>query len=192
MKKNILFLDIDGVLNCKEFYQSSLSDYEEARRKLIEGIKQEHEERLKLYKALLCPKRISWINNLCEETKISVVVSSTWRLNKTVEQLQEILNYAGATFTIIGKTAYTGYERGTEISKWIKDHCMNYFGISNTDFGSYVILDDHNEMLIKQENHFFQTEDYYGLTPEICCKIKEFFIAQENQYSISQSIDNVK
>jgi hypothetical protein len=173
--KNVLFLDIDGVLNCHQFYRNhQIKDYEEVRQKMLGNIPIGKTERLEFYKSLLCPDRIDLLNQLCKETETSIVVSSTWRLNKTVEQLQEIFNYAGAAFTILDKTEHTGCERGTEISKWLKDNCMKYFGINHTDFVKYVILDDRNEMLLKQEIHFFQTDSHSGLTPDICSRIKNF------------------
>ena len=90
----IIFLDIDGVLNCQLFYDSKELDY-----KMYE--KSEWNE---YYKGQICPQRIGWFNELCKDVNANVVISSTWRLGKTVEQLQEILDCSGGTSKVIGKT----------------------------------------------------------------------------------------
>jgi hypothetical protein len=96
------------------------------------------------------------------------------RKGKTVERLQEIFRYCGATFTIIDKTPTTGYERGTEISKWIHDNSEKWFGIPYYDFYRYVIVDDDSDMLLNQADHFFKTDGYMGLTPTTCYKIRRY------------------
>lgn len=160
---NIIFLDIDGVLNCHSFYESRDKN-------ILDSNKFDH------YKSDICQMRIDLLNDLCKDINALVVISSTWRIGKSLQELQDILNYCGATFKIIGKTDHLGYERGIEISKWLKDNisklipnCL-YF-----DFYNYVIIDDDSDMLLNQSLHFFQTDVYSGLTPNICYKIKRFF-----------------
>lgn len=174
--KNIIFLDIDGVLNCQLFYHSQqFKDYKEAKKSLRKSVKREAIERMEYYKSQICTERVSWLNELCEKTETAIVVSSTWRMNKTVEQLQEILNACGATFKVIDKTEHLGYERGVEISKWLKDNTKIYFDIPYYDFYNYAIIDDDSDMLLNQRAHFFQTDNYSGLTPNTCYKIQRFF-----------------
>lgn len=164
--KNIIFLDIDGVLNCQLHYESKFfTDYIAK----PEKVKSEH------YKSQLCPERIKLLNELCESTDTTIVISSTWRLGKTIEELQQILDDSGATFKIIGKTDHLGYERGIEISKWLKDNCMALFNVHYYDFYRYAIIDDDSDMLLNQQFHFFQTDSYSGLTHNTCYKIKRFF-----------------
>ena len=172
----IIFLDIDGVFNCQLFYKSQqFNDYKEAKKSLRKSLKAKEIEMLDYYQSQICRERIGWFNKLCKEVNAVVVISSTWRMGKTIEQLQEIMDYCGGTFKIIGKTDYNGYERGTEISKWLKDnikpktHGCHYF-----DFHRYAIIDDDSDMLLNQKEHFFQTDNYSGLTPTTCYKIKRF------------------
>jgi len=173
--KNIVFLDIDGVFNCKLHYSSkNFTDYKEAKKSLRKDVKSEKISRLDYYKSQICPDRIKWFSELCNEIDIYVVVSSTWRMSKTVEQLQEIFDYCGGTFKVIDKTEHLGYERGIEISKWLKDNIEKYFAVQYYDFYNYVIIDDDNDMLLNQKEHFFQTDNYSGLTPTTCYKIKRF------------------
>jgi len=169
----IIFLDIDGVLNCELFYKGN---YRDVKKKLKKSAKAKEIEWEEYYKGQLCSDRITWLNQLCRETNAVVVISSTWRMGKTVEELQQILGNSGATFLIVGKTPYTGYERGTEIALWLREninpetHGCNYY-----DFYDYVIIDDDSDMLLNQQEHFFKTDNYSGLTPNTCYKIKRFF-----------------
>jgi hypothetical protein len=61
---------------------------------------------------------------------------------------------------------------GAEVKDNIKPetHGCNYF-----DFHKYAIIDDDSDMLLNQRFNFFQTDNYSGLTPNTCYKIKRFF-----------------
>ena len=161
--KNIIFLDIDGVLNCQSFYK---------KRSLSYTVKQTEEEQ---YKEEICQERMKWLNQLCIDTDSSVVISSSWRLGKETKDLERILEYYGATFKIIGRTDYlNGIERGVEIRKWLDDNTKTLFNILAHNYYNYVIIDDDNDMLLSQREHFFQTDNYSGLTPNICYSIGMF------------------
>lgn len=182
---NIIFLDLDGVLNCQLFYEESMWHkllldkiplYRQVKKLLRKLLKKKDITKMEYYASQLCKNRIAMLNDLCKETNSVVVISSTWRNNKTVDELQHILNNSGATFKIIDKTPFTGYERGTEISKWLKDNInKEEHGCLYFDFYRYAIIDDDSDMLLNQANHFFKTDNYSGLTPNTCYKIKRFF-----------------
>lgn len=163
--KNIIFLDIDGVLNCQLHYSSDFYKNYIAKPDKTKG---EH------YYYQICQQRIALLNELCIEIDACIVVSSTWRLGKTADQLQAILTESGATFKVIDITCHTGYERGTEIAKWLRDNCKKLFGIEYYDFYNYAIIDDDSDILLNQREHFFQTDSYSGLTYNTCYKIKRF------------------
>ena len=172
----LIFLDVDGVLNCQLFYTSQqFQDYKESKKSLRKSVKAKQIEKLDFYASQICKERIQWFNELCKEINAEVVVSSTWRNGKSIEELQEIFDYCGGTFKVISKTEHLGFERGIEISKWLRDnikpetHGCDYF-----DFHRYVIIDDDSDMLLNQKFNFFQTDNYSGLTPNICYKIKRF------------------
>jgi HAD domain in Swiss Army Knife RNA repair proteins len=156
---NIIFLDIDGVLNCEEFYtkrkNSDLGTYP------------------------LCefdPFRIMLLNDLIAATDAKIVISSTWRLGRSTEELINIFREVGFVGEIIDCTPSLRHEgclRGNEILFWIKENediVGPYY-----DYKSYVIIDDDSDMLLWQRPHFFQTDTYSGLTPNLCHKIKQFF-----------------
>lgn len=175
--KNLIFLDIDGVFNCQIFCHSKqFNDYKEAKKSLRKSLKAKEIERMEYYSSQICRERIGWFNELCKDVDAEVIISSTWRMGKTIEELQDIINYCGGTFKIIGKTEHNGYERGTEISKWLKDNINpETAGCHYFDFYRYVIIDDDSDMLLNQQFNFFQTDNYSGLTPSTCYKIKRFF-----------------
>jgi hypothetical protein len=175
--KNIIFLDIDGVLNCQLHYNSTqFTDYKAAKKQLRKDVKAKKIESLDYYASQICKDRISMLNGLCAETDTKIVVSSTWRLGSTVEELQEIFNYCGGTFEVIDKTGHCDCRvRGCEIKKWLEDNTEKHFGVMYFDFYRYAIIDDDSDMLLTQADHFFQTDNWSGLTPNTCYKIKRFF-----------------
>jgi hypothetical protein len=181
---SIIFLDCDGVLNCQLFYEEKFAHverfdniplYKTARKHLRKLVKSKEISSLDYYKRNICPKRISLLNALCTETNSAVVLTASMRNGHTIEEIQEIFKNCGATFNIIDKTPHTGYERGTEISKWLKDNCDKWFDVNYYDFYRYAIIDDDKDMLISQQFNFFPVDNYSGLTPTTCYQIKRFF-----------------
>jgi hypothetical protein len=176
--KNIIFLDIDGVLNCQLHYQSKqFKDYRDAKKKLRKQVKGGEIEWLEYYSSQICKERIQWFNALCEETNSDVVLSSTWRLGRELEELKQVFKYCGATFNLISKTPHCEHGvRGVEIYLWLKENITKEeYGCLYFDFYRYAIIDDDSDMLLNQANHFFQTDNYSGLTPSTCYRIKRFF-----------------
>ena len=166
----IIFLDIDGVFNCQLFFQER---YQDAKKKLRKKVKKNEISREEYYNEQICPHRVKLFSELCEKIGAEVVISSTWRMNKTVEYLQEIMNKAGGTFKIIGKTPVLHIPRGAEIEAWIDDNISpESHGCFSYQFKRYAIIDDDSDMLLNQKEHFFQTDNYSGLTPNTCYKIK--------------------
>lgn len=181
---NLLFLDFDGVLNCQLFYEEHFKHiekydgiplYKTARKLLRKLVKSKEIKSFDYYKQNCCAKRIGMLNALCEETNTAVVITASLRNGHSVEEIREIFKYCGATFQILDKTPYTGYERGTEISKWLSENCTKYFDVQSFDFYRYAILDDDKDMLLSQQYHFFKVDNYCGLTPTICDDIRKFF-----------------
>ena len=167
MQGAILFLDIDGVLN-SEYYASLYTEKEW--------------DSLTYFERHLDNKAIQLINYICDKTKAQVIISSTWRYGRSVEQLQDILNSRGATFKVVDKTPeYDIRYRGYEIDAWIsknrsKDKNGNYFKFTN-----YVIIDDDIEdMLLKQKDNVFKINRWTGITKEDADMIVEFLNKGEN------------
>lgn len=99
---NIVFTDIDGVLNTINRNQWSKTS-------------------------------IDLYNKLCLEFNLKPVISSTWRLNHTKDQLQKIFTEQGILTPIYDFTdSFPDEGRGREIEDWI----------FNNSYSKFIILDD--------------------------------------------------
>ena len=164
---NILFLDIDGVLNCQEYYSSNRFD------KTNGNYPYNQIDKL----------RVQWLNNLCISCDLKVVISSTWR-SSGIDYCKDVLEKCGSTFEIIDITPYSEERiRGVEIYKWIQNNSKTL----GHHFEDYVIIDDDSDMLLWQQHHFFHVDGYSGLTPNTVYKIERFF-----KYTLKYTIKNEK
>lgn len=132
----VVFLDIDGVMNTSETW--GLREEE--------GISSE------------CCLNLNYI---IENTDAHVVISSSWRLGYTLDELKHILGLKGFQYSdrIIDKTPVKRdtYLRGYEIQAWLDEH---------PEVTSFVILDDDSDM-IHLKPRLVQTSGYRGgLTSE--------------------------
>lgn len=152
-KHNIVFLDIDGVLNHQEFYLSG--------RFSKEDMKVAYEE------SHIDKKSLEIFNKFCIETNSKVVISSTWRLNRTVEELRGIFKNVEATFEIVGKTERCCSRiRGVEIYNWWK---------ANKDkYSNFVIFDDDADMLLWQAHNYFKIDSMVGITANVTYRASKF------------------
>jgi len=120
--KTIIFLDIDGVLNCEKGWESYI-DTNITLPKYKWG-----------YTGIpFYSKAVSLLNELVHFTQAEIVVISTWRIGQTVEELQMALNERGVRCKVIDKTECLGIKRGEEIQLWLDN---------NGPIGKYVIIDD--------------------------------------------------
>ncbi len=162
IQEPIIFLDIDGVLNSELWYISDLCQSMPSRSS-IDDFDDDFD-----------PKAISLINGLIKGTKAKVVISSTWRKGRTVEELQKLLNEVGFIGEVIGKTpcidndSNSSTPRGVEIQQYLKDEGYPWY------FSKYVIIDDDSDFLISQQKNFFHCDNYTGLTPNVAYKIEHF------------------
>jgi hypothetical protein len=156
---NIIFLDIDGVLNCEDFY------------------KNRGEETRNYPLCEIDPFRIELLNNIITEVDVKIVISSSWRHNGPIEELRNIFTEVGFKGDIIDFTPTSRCSmcmRGNEIHKWIKDN-EKLLGKPYHQYKSYVIIDDDSDMLYWQKDNFFHTDAYSGLTPNMAYQIINFF-----------------
>lgn len=148
----VLFLDFDGVLNNMgpSAVYVNAPDWAKKRHPFI------------------------WIrDDLCKllheglEKDIKIVISSTWRIEYHIKELQRILNDAspGLGEKIIDKTPVLCMDRGHEIKDWVQLFKPE----------KYVILDDNDDMLPEQLPFFVQTDEKTGLTKEDIKRINDLF-----------------
>lgn len=155
----LIFLDFDGVLNSNLFYQQTRVRGEDGKLQLP------------IPEVDLDPRNVKYLNKLIKDTEAKVVVSSTWRLGRTVEELQKILESVGFVGEVIDKTKDLRYGdggkwsvRGNEIHCWMDENHTKY-DFDQYHFKNYVIFDDDSDMLYWQRNNYIQIDSYCGLTP---------------------------
>jgi hypothetical protein len=79
---------------------------------------------------------------LIKKTDAVLVVSSSWRLGTSIEELRATLESWGVVGTVIDKTPVLhDQNRGAEIAKWLADFDTYFESID-----SFVILDDDSDM----------------------------------------------
>lgn len=145
----IIFLDIDGVLNSAEFF---------ARRHKATGLMQGGSRPQSIN-----PDALRRLERLVEETGAEIVVSSTWRIGRTKQDLQKLLRMAGFKYwnLIIGRTPTTNSfneRRGREIKLWLDQHV-------GEEEPRFVILDDDSDM-DELLDHLVKSANKRGLTDE--------------------------
>ncbi len=155
----IIFLDIDGVLNCENAYKQGECNY----------IKWTWEDGTEDHHQSFCSWSKKWLNKLIDETGAKIVISSTWR-SSGIDFMKKVWEIEEMHGEIIGITPnfrgdIDGYTipRGCEIDKWLednnfshinwdKDYQLNYMNKSGIE--NYIIIDDDSDMLYGQRNHF--------------------------------------
>ena len=120
-----IFLDIDGVLRTHE------SDLEWS---LKLGVPIP----LSVYERRFDQKAISCINEVVGYTRAKIVITSTWRLKHSLEELKQIFRDNGISTEIVGTTGI-GIDRGEEIEQYISDN----------EIENYVVIDDQVNDILK-------------------------------------------
>jgi hypothetical protein len=154
----IIFLDIDGVLNCEDAYRAEQCRYVEWTRE--DGTK-DHYQRF-------CDWSKELLNRLIRETGAKIVISSTWRMSG-LEFMKKVWEMEGMEGEIIGITPSIRTEglripRGIEIDYFLEndlgfrhinwDEQIQREYMEKSGVENYIIIDDDSDMLYGQRNHF--------------------------------------
>ena len=141
---NVIFLDVDGVLNYTNWYYSDRNP----------GNLNGEED--------VDPQCIERVNKLCEETNSEIILSSDWRIDDSAFSrleragLKKILDKTPIpVFGNYGATYH--FTRGEEIQMWLEWH---------PEVTNYVIIDDRTDFMDNQKSHFVHVDSYYGFTDE--------------------------
>jgi len=163
--RKILFLDIDGVLNCNATF-ARIKEYP------VQPIKPDQTVESRFFdhaQDMIEPYLVARLNWILEQTGAEVVVSSAWRQHfANQEKLCEFLEKRAGIIPgrIIGQTPvfYPGAKmslprvRGRQIQAYLDE---NHAG----ETLQIVILDDNGGME-HLKPRFVQTDEEYGLTQE--------------------------
>ena len=158
----LIFLDFDGVLNSQLYFKKRRAEKLAGHDLGVAGD--------------LDPEAVGFLNEMIEKTGAKVVVSSTWRIGMTIEELQELLEKVGFKGEVVGITPDLrggSVLRGNEILEWIKDNPAIVRGYYS-DYTDYVIFDGDSDMLYWQRNNYFQCDGYVGLTPNVAYRATRF------------------
>ena len=139
----VVFLDIDGVLNSKNFIDAG-------------GCTKKTKFPSYVSMFIDC-HAVALLKEIVDKTGAKIVISSSWRVDpkRTPEWFVDLFNtLCGVTFDIIGKTPVLGDFRGDEIKAWLK----------SVDVDNFVILDDDADFHKTQMPHLVQTSFDEGLT----------------------------
>ncbi len=135
----LLFLDFDGVLNSDKYF-TSYKFINEAGGTDIAGLM------LVVHHLHLDPDAISLVNELIDKSGAQVVVSSTWRLHYSIDELNKMLASRGATFKIIAATPRGVPKKFSQIVAR-GDEIQEYLDSLTEKPESFVIIDDQNNMV---------------------------------------------
>lgn len=173
-KQKYLFLDIDGVLNHEDWFLNARS----------QGLRSPH--------FWFDPECVERVNRILEETKATLVISSSWRSDpKLSEQFAEVGLPTSFNSTIgMGHSWKLGYTiRGEEIDHYLREHDIDVHSKHR-----YVILDDDNDFTPWQKkNTLFRTaasvldEPYMknngsGLTDELTERIIKYLSYESKRH----------
>jgi hypothetical protein len=154
----ILFLDIDGVLNSKVFYEANSQEIRGESSLFWRSV------------AELDPEACALVNQLCEEEDLKIVISSTWRKLHKVHEIEAMFHKRGLFAEVIGITPdLRGNWRGKEVDLFIKEH-------PELQIEKYVIVDDNSDF--DAGKPFVRTEWSIGIQPENIDQIKEVLHGQ--------------
>ena len=154
----IIFLDIDGVLNCESAYRNGECQYQEW---IWEDGRKDHHQRF-------CVRSKELLNKLIDETGAKIVISSTWR-HGGIEFIKKVWEMEEMSGEIIGitpslRTKGLHIPRGMEIEYYLNndllfqhinwDEVIQQQYIETSGVENYIIIDDDSDMLYNQRNHF--------------------------------------
>ncbi len=134
----IIFLDIEGVLNVPFAYANG-------KKYAYKGINPTKG---------FYTNAVANLNELIHWSGASIVITSTWRYNHTIEQLNNALRERGVYAKVIDKTDVLGLDRGEEIAEWLR---------KNDIVKKFIIIDD-NIQDIKElfPNNYLETDKFRG------------------------------
>ena len=121
----VIIFDVDGVLNSDEYF-------DKIKNLNIDGIQSE-----------IDVEKIKLLNIAINETKVKIVLTSSWRYTRNAQELKKLLSEYGIP---TDSTPFIQNKRGLEIKQYLYEH---------PDVEDFVIVDDeifdsYNDELVKK------------------------------------------
>jgi len=131
---NVIFTDIDGVFNLA-----------------VSSKKNWNYSSIEIY------------NRICEEFDLKPVITSTWRTNHTIKELQRVFDYWGIDTPIYDYTPILYSEpRGIEIDTWLRENPCD----------KWVVIDDNVSGITPFVSNVVKCRGWFGLTEDEYFEIK--------------------
>jgi len=155
-----LFLDIDGVLNSDDWYSSE--EYNDL-------VKRDLHKKGHIPDHHIDSKAVRLLSDFLREYPLDVIISSSWRLHYSLDEIKEILKLKGFRGKIVDRTEMNIQKDKTLPRGWL---IANYIQGKKIKPGEIIIFDDKNNM--NDLNHrFILTNGKHGLTEEDIQKAKK-------------------
>jgi len=107
---------------------------------------------------------IEQYNKVCRDFDLTPVITSTWRLNHTIDELQGIFEEQGINVKIYDFTPIIkGADRGEEIKEWLSENPVD----------DWVIIDDITRNIEPHIGNVVKVRNWIGLTREEYLQIKK-------------------
>jgi hypothetical protein len=112
------------------------------------------------------PECVARLNKVTDATGAKLVLSSSWRIGRTLLECRELLTGWGVTAPLIARTQSPSFamNRGVEIQAFLDEYTKH------RDVSSFVIIDDDRDMGSKLMPHLLQCEFRTGLTDAIAAE----------------------
>jgi len=142
----IIFLDIDGVLNCSKTFKESFEINRHYRKYMDNS---SYIYKLKCMLSEISVDKVRLVKEIVDNTGAKIVITSAWRKLRLFPLIEEYLVNKG--LPIIDHTINTGY-RGEEIKKYINDNNIKDFIVIDDE-----IFDDYDDFIL---NRLIKTSFY--------------------------------
>jgi hypothetical protein len=129
----ILFLDIDGVLNSEKYFKEHIEEIKSQSTFITRCCSE------------LDPEMVCRVKRIVDSTGCSVVISSTWRILHSIEEIKQMLAARGwdncPIIDVTPRNLGRSMKRGDEIKFWLDQH---------PEVTKFVCLDDDSDFYSNQ------------------------------------------
>jgi hypothetical protein len=159
---NIIFVDFDGVI--VNTIDSAVAYH---------ALHPEIPNRSKMFDLVA----VGLLKHACDQASAQIVISSTWRIGRTIDDFITIFSDCGwPNAPVIDTTGRGGAGscRGDEIASWLASKWL-------PETTNYAIIDDDSDMLPSQQSHFVHVSGVNGFRlKHLCHTLHIFGVARDD------------